>query len=290
MNNNLPPRSFDPPVLTIEAGKDTFVIIQFALAETVAAPALINYVYPNFAIYVDSLRLDGGNTYVSLYGQPSQPATYNTTNPEAGALRFYQDHRYKQVQDGNPPTYANLVVFQNPGGGSPSNPTPPRVCVQACIRGISPTPTADTLRIYLRGFVDPASINPFTGQSNDIPNKDTTNVMPTLGGFPLYADVWTKYPVRVTNPSSTISKALISRTSLYPNPAWGSVRVNYTLSCPAQVRVRVLSLAGQELLSENLGLRPIGESHTTLSLPAGVYMVEISAENEVIREKLIVLN
>ena len=152
--NTLPPKTFNPPYLQIEAGRDTMVTIQFALPETVSAPSPINYVYPNFAIYVDSLRLDGGNAYVSLYGQPSVAPAYNTANPSQGALVFDQMHRYKQVRSG---VYANVVVYQNPGGGSPGSPTPPRGCVRACIRGVQPTPqgSADTLRILLRGFVDP---------------------------------------------------------------------------------------------------------------------------------------
>ncbi|GIV25321.1 MAG: hypothetical protein KatS3mg026_1013 [Bacteroidia bacterium] len=133
-NNTLSPRTFDPPFLTISAGVDTEVVVQFALPETVSAPSPINYVYPNFAIWVDSLRMKYGNMYVSLRGQPSVAPAYNTANPSQGALRFDQDHRYKQVRS-SPDVYANVVVYQNPGGGSPSNPTPPRGCVRACIRG-----------------------------------------------------------------------------------------------------------------------------------------------------------
>lgn len=289
MNNTLPPRTFDPPYLEIEAGRDTQVIIQFALPETVAAPSPINYVYPNFAIFVDSLRMDGGNTYVSLIGSPAVAPSYDSNDPSAGALRFYQDHRYKQVRS-SAPTHGNVVVFQNPGGGSPSSPTPPRGCVQACIRGVTPTgPNADTLRILLRGFVDPATINIFTGQSTDINNKDTTNLMPTLAGNPLYSDVWTSYAVRVTASTTTVRMTTLGSFSVQPNPAWGQAELSYTLYRPATLQLRVLSLSGQEVLREVLPNRPAGTSTYALSLPAGIYLLELQAGSEKLQQKLVVL-
>ncbi|MCX7764897.1 MAG: T9SS type A sorting domain-containing protein [Bacteroidia bacterium] len=297
VNNALPPRTFDPPFLTINAGEDAEVVIQFALPETIqrAGTAL----YPNFAIFVDSLRLDGGNTYVSLKGNPSVAPTYNSSNPAAGALRFDQNHRYKQVND-NPPTYANVVVYQNPEGGSPSNPTPPRGCVRACIRGVSPTPPggADTLRIYLRGFVDPNSISiGFSGiTGNDIPNKDTTNLMPrrtipAFGTIDLWGDVWTSYPVRVM-PGTTTSlfhPALLG-LSVIPNPAWGSATLRYVLARPAELKLQVFTLSGQIVISENLGVRPAGESRHSITLPAGLYVVHLEAEGHILRKQLAIVH
>lgn len=296
VNNTLPPRTFDPPFLTVEAGRDTEVVIQFAMPETIqrAGTAL----YPNVAIFVDSLRLDGGNTYVSLKGNPSVAPTYNSSNPSAGALRFDQNHRYKQVND-NPPTYANVVVYQNPGGGSPSNPTPPRGCVRACIRGISPTPPggADTLRIYLRGFVDPNSISVgFSGiTGNDIPDKDTTNLMPErtipfFGTIQLWGDVWTSYPVRVVAGSTTslVPHALIG-LSVTPNPAWGSATLRYMLARPSELKLQVFTLTGQIVMSENLGVRPAGESEYSITLPAGLYILNLEAEGRSLRQYLAIV-
>lgn len=265
------------------------MVIQFALPETVSAPSPINYVYPNFAIYVDSLRLDGGNAYVVLYGTTSTPAQYNSSNPSAGALRFDQDHRYKQVRS-SAPTHDNVVVYQNPGGGSPSNPTPPRGCVRACIRGVTPTGNgADTLRILLRGFVDPNSINIFTGQSNDINNKDTTNLMPTLAGNRLYSDVWTEYAVRVTASTSTVRSSYIEGLTLTPNPAWGSATLSYTLNHPTALSLRILTLAGQEIEVRDLGWRTAGTHELSLSLPAGIYLIELRAGQEKQIQRLVVL-
>lgn len=289
-NNTLAPRTFDPPYLTIRAGVDTMVVIQFALPETVTAPS-INYVYPNFAIFVDSLHLDGGNTYVSLYGQPNVAPAYNSANPPQGALRFDQNHRYKQVRS-SAPTHDNVVVYQNPGGGSPSNPTPPRGCVRACVRGIQPTPpnSADTLRILLRGFVDPNSINIFTGQSIDINNKDTTNLMPTLAGNPLYADAWTAYAVVVLPGQTTVLERVLSGVQLSPNPAWGTAGVTFGLHRPAEVTLRVFSMEGKLVWQREMGLTLAGEHTVSLSLPAGLYTVEVQAGPELLRTKLVVLH
>lgn len=291
VNNTLAPRTFDPPYLEIREGVDTVVVIQFALPETVSAPSPLNYIYPNFAIYVDSLRLDGGNTYVSLAGDPNTAPSYNSTNPAAGALRFDQDHRYKQVRS-SAPTHDNVVVYRNPGGGSPSNPTPPRGCVRACIRGIAPTPSGqdDTLRILLRGFVDPNTIDLFTGSSSDINNKDTTDLIPNLFGQPLYSDAWTAYAVRVlANPSAAIIRSVLSGLSVQPNPAWGQAELSYTLHRPATVQLRILSLSGQEILREVLPNRSAGTSTYALSLPAGIYLIELQAGAEKLQQKLVVL-
>ncbi|MCS6894766.1 MAG: T9SS type A sorting domain-containing protein [Bacteroidia bacterium] len=295
VNNTLPPRTFDPPFLTIQVGQDTEVVVQFALPETVmqAGAAL----YPNYAIFVDSLYMMGGNTYVSLKGQPTVAPAYNSGNPANGALRFHEGHRYKQVKD-SPPTHANVIVYQNPGGSSPSNPTPPRGCVRACIRGIAPTPTADTLRILIRGFIDPNSISAtwvptpsITG--NDINNKDTSNLMPTLttplGNVELWADSWTEYAVRVVNPAATVQVSAISDLFIAPNPTQGAAEIRYTLSRPAHASLRIFSVTGAEILQQSFGVRPAGESSYTAILPAGAYIVELKAGDSVLRQRLIVL-
>ncbi|MEN3040252.1 MAG: T9SS type A sorting domain-containing protein [Bacteroidia bacterium] len=297
VNNNLPPRTFDPPFLTIQAGQDTEVVVQFALPETVMQAGTA--MYPNFAIFVDSLHMQGGNTYVSLRGAPSIPPSYNSGNPVSGALRFHDGHRYKQVDD-NPPKYANVIVYQNPGGGSPSNPTPPRGCVRACIRGITPTPpnADDTLRILIRGFIDPNSVqvtffpNPSITAS-DINNKDTSNLMPKLntpaGAIPLWGDVWTTYTVKVTRPTATIQMATLSQLSVSPNPVQGPAEIRYTLTRPASPTLRIFTVAGVEIVRQSFGSRPAGEFTHTLLLPAGVYLIELEAEGAVLRQRLVVL-
>lgn len=284
VNNTLAPRTFDPASLTVTVGVDTEVVVQFALPETVRTPN-INYVYPNFAIWVDSLHMKHGRTYVSLRGQPSVAPAYNTANPSQGALRFDQDHRYKKVRDPN--VYANVVVYQNPGGGTPSDPTPPRGCVRACIRGIAPG--TDTLMIYLRGFVDRSSINFITGQSTDINNKDTTDLMPTLGGNPLYSDKWTEYEVRVRAPSAAIQAGILGGLELLPNPAWGQATLRYTLQRSTDLKVRVLTLSGAEVQSYDLAQRPAGEYTFDLNLPAGIYLIQVEAGQERLFQKLVVL-
>jgi hypothetical protein len=48
---------------------------------------------PSYAIYVDSLRMAGGATYVVVKGETSTPVSY-----AAGAFAFDQAPRYKQVR------------------------------------------------------------------------------------------------------------------------------------------------------------------------------------------------
>jgi hypothetical protein len=57
---NSPPSSpgFNPSSITLTVGRDTDVVIQFTLPDTVQRGGLT--LYPNYAIYVDSLRMAGG--------------------------------------------------------------------------------------------------------------------------------------------------------------------------------------------------------------------------------------
>jgi hypothetical protein len=68
------PRGFNPSSITLTAGRDTEVVIQFTLPDTVQQGSLT--LYPNYAIYVDSLRMAGGNTYVVVKGTASTPVSY----------------------------------------------------------------------------------------------------------------------------------------------------------------------------------------------------------------------
>jgi hypothetical protein len=175
------PQGFDPSSITLTAGQDTEVVIQFTLPDTVQQGG--QTLYPNYAIYVDSLRMAGGATYVVVKGTASTPVSYAN-----GAFRFDQAPRYKQVRSG---VSARVVVYRNPSpseaGVSSGQLSPPRGCVRACIKGSSAYSGryGDSLYIVLRAFIDPNSISiGFTGiTSQDISNKDTTNLMPTKDVF-----------------------------------------------------------------------------------------------------------
>jgi hypothetical protein len=52
------PWGFDPSSITLTVGQDTEVVIQFTLPDTVKQFG--TDLYPNYAIYVDSLRMAGG--------------------------------------------------------------------------------------------------------------------------------------------------------------------------------------------------------------------------------------
>ena len=68
-------------------------MIQFTLPDTVQQSGLT--LYPSYDIYVDSLRMAGGNTYVVVKGTASTPVSYAN-----GAFGFDQApaiSRYKVV-------------------------------------------------------------------------------------------------------------------------------------------------------------------------------------------------
>ncbi len=282
---------FDPIPLVLTAGVDTEVVIQFALPDTVMVGGFT--LYPNYAVYVDSLRMASGTQYVVLRGTGSTPVGYNTAAPGNGALRFDQDHRYKQV---GASSYANVVIYRNPSpseaGVGSGQLSPPRGCVRACIRGINLTPAGqgDSLIIWLRAFVDPNTIDPFTGQTNDISNKDTTELSPQLAGQPLYSDVPTAYgPIYVVAQTTVLEQALQGGIMISPNPSWGAATLRYQLNYPTPVTISVYTPAGQKVYEHQAGMLAVGSHTHLLSLPAGVYIVQVHAGAETEQARLVIV-
>jgi hypothetical protein len=274
------PRGFDPSSITLTVGQDTEVVIQFTLPDTAQRGGFT--VYPNYAIYVDSLRMAGGRTYVVVKGTTNTEVSYAN-----GAFRFDQAPRYKQVESG---VRAWVVVYRNPSpseAGVPAGqPSPPRGCVRACVRGIQPTPpgTGDSLYIVLRAFVPSSAIG------NDADNKDTTNLMPTALGQPLYSDVSLYYgPVYVVSRASAIESALQGGIVLSPNPTWGVAMVRFTTTYSVPVRVRALDASGRVVHERDMGVLLPGEHTADLQLPAGIYIVELLAGKESYKARLVVL-
>ena len=280
------PQGFDPSSITLTVGQDTEIVVQFTLLDMAQQAGLT--LYPNYAIYVDSLRMAGGNTYVVVKGTASTPVSYAN-----GAFGFDQAPRYKQVQSN---ASAWVVVYRNPSpseANPPSGqPSPPRGCVRACIRGRQPTPpgTGDSLYIVLRAFIDPSSVSIFPPSSNDISNKDTTNLMPTESGVPLYSDVSLYYgPVYVESRPSAIESALQGGIVLSPNPTWGVAMVRFTTTYSVPVRVRALDASGRVVHERDMGVLFPGEHTADLQLPAGIYIVELLAGKESHKARLVVL-
>ena len=281
------PQGFDPSSITLTVGQDTEVVIQFTLPDTVEQSGLT--LYPNYAIYVDSLRMAGGNTYVVVKGTTSTPVSYAN-----GAFAFDQAPRYKQVRSG---VSAWVVVYRNPSpseaGVSSGQLSPPRGCVRACVKGIQPTPpgTGDSLYIVLRAFVDPNSISFFPSlSSSDISNKDTTDLMPTVFGRPLYSDVPLYYgPVIVQSRSTAIESAVRGGIVLSPNPTWGVATVRFTTTYSVPVTVRAWDASGRVIHQRDMGVLLPGEHTADLQLPAGIYIVELLAGKESYKARLVVL-
>ena len=276
------PQGFDPDSITLTVGQDTELVIQFTLPDMAQQAGLT--LYPNYAIYVDSLRMAGGDNYVVVQGTASTEVSYAN-----GAFAFDQDPRYKQVRSGAPP--AQVVVYRNPSpseAGVPSGqPSPPRGCVRACIKGRQPTPAGgDSLYILLRAFV------PSNAIGNDAGNKDTADLMPTIPftGQPLYSDTSLYYgPVYVVDTSTAIESALQGGIVLSPNPTWGVAMVRFTTTYSVPVRVRALDASGRVVHERDMGVLFPGEHTADLQLPAGIYIVELLAGKESYKARLVVL-
>ena len=273
------PQGFDPSSITLTVGQDTEVVIQFTFLDVAQQSGFT--VYPNYAVYVDSLRMAGGDNYVVVKGTTSTPVSYAN-----GAFTFDQAPRYKQVRIGAPP--ARVVVYRNPSpseaGVSSGQPSPPRGCVRACIKGRQTTPEGgDSLYILLRAFVPQLAIG------NDVNNKDTSNLMPTLGTLALYSDTSLYYGPIVVSQGTAIGSALQGGIVLSPNPAWGVAMVRFTTTYSVPVRVRALDASGRVVHERDMGVLFPGEHTADLQLPAGLYIVELLAGKESYKARLVVL-
>jgi len=250
------PFGFNPSVLRLPPNKDTSLTIYFTFPDSVRQGALT--VYPNYAIWVDSLRLDRG----LITTQGGDTFAYNASNPEAGPIHFDQMHRYKQWGSGAT-DYANFVVYQNPGvSAGPAGGTPPIGCARVCIR-TSPNEGNDTLRVKVRVFVNALG---------DVDNKDTTNIRGSLGRV----DTTFRYVIVISR-SSSLSRGLTNVYDLriQPNPAYQEAILSYTLPNAMAVSLSVYALDGRKVLSRDLGLKPAGTHQETLQLPAGQYLIRL---------------
>ncbi|MCX7763524.1 MAG: T9SS type A sorting domain-containing protein [Bacteroidia bacterium] len=265
------PYGFNPPILYVRPNTDTTLVVYFTFPDEVRQGNFT--VYPNYAIWVDSLRLDSGR--VTL--QNGQPFMYNSANPDAGGIRFDQLHRAKRF-DPNDTRTANFVVYQNPGGTAGQ--TPPIGCARVCIKGGSQG--SDTLRVKVRVFI------PTIG---DVQNKDTANLTPTLLGNQAWLDTTFRYVILVTPtiPTSLGSVAASKADfTVYPNPTRGESIVRFTLAAESLVRLRVFSSDGREVYTHAEHYSAGSHEHL-LRLPAGIYVVHLETSGTYLSERIVVL-
>jgi hypothetical protein len=255
------PYGFNPDPLRLPPNKDTSLVIYFTFPDSVRQGGLL--LFPNYAIWVDSLRLDQG----LITAQGGGTFAYNASNPAAGPIHFDQMHRYKQWGSGQM-EYANFVVYQNPGtSAGPAGQTPPIGCARVCIR-TSSTEGSDTLRVKVRAFIPTLS---------DADGKDTANLRPVLLGNNAWLDTVFRYAVVISSAPASLGRGMSAMYAFRPvsNPAYREAVVTYTLPQPMAVRLRAYTLDGREVLLRDLGLQPAGTFQETLNLPAGQYFLRL---------------
>jgi hypothetical protein len=77
---------------------------------------------------------------------------------------------------------------------------------------------------------------------------------------------------------------------VYPNPLRGPGFIDYCLTAPARVTLRVYDAAGRMVRKLNVGPQPAGRHLTTVNirgLPAGVYLLQVEAGSRTLTRKLV---
>lgn len=277
-NPNMSPRpyGFNPDTLYLLPNRDTSLVIYFTFPDSVRQGAFL--LYPNYAIWVDSLRLDFGR----LTQQNNQPFGYNVSDPSNGAINFDQPPRNKQYDPNDPNRRANFVVYQNPGtSAGPAGATPPTGCARVCIK-TSATEGSDTLRVKVRVFIPTLA---------DQDSKDTTNLTPTLLGNPAWLDTVFRYVVVITNnpPVASLSRPTApSGMTVYPNPARDESVVRFILPRSGSLMIRAIAADGREVY-RHTGSYGAGEHSHTLRLPAGVYIITIGGSDSWLSQRLVIV-
>ena len=266
------PYGFNPDSLVLPPGRDTTLVIYFTFPDEAQQGTIT--VYPNYAIWVDSLRLDVG--LITL--QNGQPFAYNSSDPTQGGIHFDQMHRYKRYDPSDPSKQANFVVYRNPGGTAGQ--TPPTGCARICVKS-SNTNGSDTLRVKVRAFI------PTLG---DGASKDTTNLTPQLLGNNAWLDTTFRYAVVVGTAPTSLGSAggVVQAFSVSPNPAIYEAVARFSLVQPTALVLRAVAVDGREVY-RHTGSYAAGEHTHSLSLPAGIYKLLLETPAGSVRQKLVVV-
>ncbi len=266
------PYGFNPDPLILPPSRDTSLTVHFALPDAMVIGSIT--IYPNYAIWVDDLRLDIG----LLTLQNGQPFAYYSADPAQGGIRFDQMHRYKQYDPNDPNRKANFVVYQNPGG-TPGQ-SPPIGCMRLCVR-TSSTGGVDTLRLKVRAFISGLG---------DGPNKDTTSLIPMFLGSNAWIDTTFRYTIIVTTVSTALEKSsgAVQAFSVSPNPAIYEAVARFSLVQPTALVLRAVAVDGREVY-RHAGSYAAGVHTHSLSLPAGIYTLLLETPAGSVRQKLVVV-
>lgn len=79
--------------------------------------------------------------------------------------------------------------------------------------------------------------------------------------------------------------------SAYPNPANDVLHINYSLNAASDVTLNIMSIDGQVVRSESLGMQQTGSNSETVDisgLSAGVYFVTLQTDNGITSRKIVV--
>jgi len=90
----------------------------------------------------------------------------------------------------------------------------------------------------------------------------------------------------ITNPTGVAEVAAKNKIEVYPNPSAGNIKVNIPSLSAKSARVVISNVYGAEVKAMELATNTA--KNMQLNLPAGVYMLHVSAGNEQWHEKIVI--
>ena len=243
-----------------------------------------------------------GDYLIKAALQPNSPFYTNYLPTYLGDELFWFDAVGTVVTNGNVvnPTI-NLIAGSNPGG--------PGFIGGSVSQGANKTTGDPVSGVSVLIFT--ANEEPVEHVKTDVDGNFSFDNLP-YGTYHLYVDMMNHYSERhvitLTADEPRSMQAIfevvgneVVATSLdndlladglkaYPNPALERLRVEMTLTQPAEVSLRLINLMGQTLMQQSLGQRQgrLSPELNVGALPAGIYTLEVQTDQQTATQRIVI--
>jgi hypothetical protein len=153
------------------------------------------------------------------------------------------------------------------------------------MRKLFPSPTGSTIGAPLDGQVNTFNFN-YTVPATFVANNLKVVAWVQDAAKDVFQAV--EFPVNVVIGVNEVNNG-ISSLSLFPNPAGVETGINFNLTASSEISVRIMNMAGEEVLVNNFNTMSAGNHHlklNTSSLSNGLYVVQIRTATGSVTQKL----